>query len=126
MPPAARLLDSIVPLVCTRLPRGVDEAYLDGFLDRNRSALERILEQNLGPLLARMEAANRPLVPTPDVPLELWTAAKRIAANLAAMAVAARLRAEPRAPRVKKRTTLVGRSFDSAIDVVSKAGRLLM
>jgi superfamily II DNA or RNA helicase/predicted RNA methylase len=107
---AARLLDTLVPLVRTRLPRGVDDAYLDDFLDRNRPALERILEQNLGPLLARMEAANRPLAPTPDAPPELWTASKRTAANLAAMAVAARLEAESRAPMTEERTTLAGYS----------------
>ncbi len=123
MTAAARLLDTLVPLVRTRLPRGVDDAYLDDFLDRNRSALERILEQNLGPLLARMEAANRPLAPTPDAPPELWTASKRTAANLAAMAVAARLEAERRGPTTEERTTLAGYSGWGGLSIRDAASR---
>ena len=87
MTAAAQLLDAIVPIVRTRLPRGVDVDYLDDFLDRNRVALEAVIEQNLGPLLSRMQAANRPFAPDEDIP-EFWTAAKRTAANIAAMATA--------------------------------------
>ena len=123
MTAAARLLDSIVPLVRTRLPRGVDDAYLDDFLDRNRSMLERALEQNLGLLLARMEAANRHLAPTPDAPPELWTATKRTAANLAAMTVAARLEAERRAPTTEERTTLAGYSGWGGLSIRDAASR---
>jgi hypothetical protein len=35
--------------------------------DRNRVALEAVIEQNLGPLLSRMQAANRPFAPRPPV-----------------------------------------------------------
>ena len=34
---AAQLLAAVVPIVRTRLPRGVDIDYLDDFVDRNRS-----------------------------------------------------------------------------------------
>ena len=81
MTAAAQLLDAIVPLVRTRLPRGVDVDYLDDFLARNRFALEAVIEQNLGPVLALMQAANRSLVPAEDIP-EFWTASKRTAANI--------------------------------------------
>ena len=49
MTAAAQLLDAIVPIVRTRLPRGVDVDYLDDFLDRNRVALEAmVLARNEG------------------------------------------------------------------------------
>ena len=72
---AAQLLDRIVPIVRTRLPRGVDVDYLDDFLGRNRPVLEAVIEQNLGPLLRRMEAANDTAFAVEDIP-EFWTAAK--------------------------------------------------
>ena len=107
MTAAAPLLDAIVPIVRTRLPRGVDVDYLDDFLGRNRFALEAVIEQNLGPLLARMQAANRSLAPDEDIP-EFWTAAKRTAANIAAMATAATLYAQRRLPSAEERAVLAG------------------
>ena len=62
MTAAAQLLDAVVPIVRTRLPRGVDIDYLDDFVARNRSMLERVIEQNLAPMLRKMEAANSPIV----------------------------------------------------------------
>ena len=109
MTAAAQLLDAIVPLVRTRLPRGVDVDYLDDFLDRNRFALEAVIEQNLGPVLARMQAANRSFAPDEDIP-EFWTIGKRTAANIAAMAVAASLYAQRRVPTAEERATLAGYS----------------
>jgi hypothetical protein len=80
---ATQLLDAIVPIVRTRLAAGVDVAYLDDFLGRNRFALEAVIEQNLGPLLRRMEAANSGRFPVEDIP-EFWTAGKCTAAIIAA------------------------------------------
>ena len=88
MTAAAQLLDRIVPIVRTRLPRGVDVDYLDDFLGRNRPVLEAVIAQNLWPLLRRMEAANNGAFGVGDIP-EFWTAAKRTAANIAARAMAA-------------------------------------
>ena len=45
---------------------GVDVQYFDGFLGRNRSALEQVLEQHLAPLLARI-AANSPMDDLPEL-----------------------------------------------------------
>jgi hypothetical protein len=41
---AAQLLDTLVPIIRTRLPRGADADYLD----LNRFTLEAVIEQNLG------------------------------------------------------------------------------
>jgi hypothetical protein len=82
---AERLLDAVVPLVRTRLPAGVTPAYLDAFLARNRPMLVATIDQHLGPLLARVQAANTPMDELP----ELWTVAKRTAANLLAMRLVA-------------------------------------
>ena len=102
MTAAAQLLDAIVPIVRTRLPRGVDVDYLDDFLDRNRVVLEAVIEQNLGPVLARMQAANNSAFVQEDIP-EFWTVAKRTAANVAAMATAAALYAQRRLPSAEER-----------------------
>ena len=82
MTAAAQLLDAVVPIVRTRLPRGVDVDYLDDFVHRNRSLLEAVIEQNLAPILRKMEAANNSSFPVEDIP-EVWTASKRTAARAA-------------------------------------------
>ena len=120
MTAAAQLLDAIVPIVRTRLPRGVDVDYLDDFLDRNRFALEAVIEQNLGPVLARMQSANRPIAPEEDIP-EFWTAAKRTAANIAAMAVAATVYAQRRVPTADERATLAGYSGWGGLSIQAAA-----
>ena len=107
MSAAAQLLDAVVPIVRTRLPRGVDVDYLDDFVDRNRSMLELVIEQNLGPMLRKMEAANDVRFPVEDIP-EFWTASKRTAANVAAMATAANLYAQKRTPNAEERAVLAG------------------
>ena len=105
---ATRLLDAIVPMMRSRLPAGVDAGYLDAFIDRNRPMLVLVIEQNLGPVLARMDAANQAF-PQEDIP-EFWTAAKRTAANVAAMVVASRIFAERRVPNADERAGLAGYS----------------
>jgi hypothetical protein len=120
MTPAAALLDRIVPLVRTRLPAGVDAAYLDDFLDRNRPALVAVIEANLAPLLRRIASANP--VPTEDLP-ELWSAAQRTAANVAAMTVAAALAAQGRAATAEERRVLAGYSGWGGLSIRSAAGR---
>ncbi|MFZ5480631.1 MAG: SNF2-related protein [Myxococcota bacterium] len=122
MTAAARLLDSIVPIVRTRLPASVDVAYLDNFLERNRFALEAVIEQNLGPLLARMQAANNSSFAQEDIP-EFWTVAKRTAANLAAMAIAPRLYAERRAPTAEERGVLAGYSGWGGLSIKAVADK---
>jgi superfamily II DNA or RNA helicase len=122
MTAAAQLLDAIVPIVRTRLPRGVDVDYLDDFLGRNRVALEAVIEQNLGPLLSRMQTANRPFAPDEDIP-EFWTAAKRTAANIAAMATAAKLYAERRLPSADERAVLAGYSGWGGLSIQAASGK---
>ena len=119
---AAQLLDAVVPLVRTRLPSGVDVAYLDDFLARNRWALEAVIEQNLGPVLARMQAANNAAFPVEDIP-EFWTASKRTAANIAAMATAANLYAQKRAPNPDERAVLAGYSGWGGLSIQAGAGK---
>ena len=119
---AAQLLDAVVPLVRTRLPSGVDVAYLDDFLARNRWALEAVIEQNLGPVLARMQAANNAAFPVEDIP-EFWTASKRTAANIAAMAMAANLYAQKRAPNPDERAVLAGYSGWGGLSIQAAAGK---
>ncbi|MDP2316561.1 MAG: SNF2-related protein [Pseudomonadota bacterium] len=121
MSAAAQLLDAIVPLVRTRLPAGIDVAYLDDFLGRNRFALEAVIEQNLGPTLRRMEAANRPFGDE-DIP-ELWTASKRTAANVAAMVVASRIYADRRIPSADERAVLAGYSGWGGLSIQAAAGK---
>lgn len=122
MTPAARLLDAIVPIVRTRLPRGVDVDYLDDFLDRNRFALEAVMKQNLGPLLSRMQAANNASFVQEDIP-EFWTVAKRTAANIAAMATAANLYAQRRLPKADERSVLAGYSGWGGLSIQAAAGK---
>ena len=122
MTPAAQLLDAVVPLVRTRLPRGVDVAYLDAFVDRNRSMLELVIEQNLGPMLRRMEVANDTAFPIEDIP-EFWTASKRTAANIAAMATAASLYAQKRTPNPQERAVLAGYSGWGGLSIQAAAGK---
>ena len=122
MTAAAQLLDAVVPIVRTRLPRGVDVDYLDDFVDRNRPLLEQVIEQNLGPMLRRMEAANNAGFVQDDIP-EFWTAAKRTAANIAAMATAANLYAQKRAPNADDRTVLAGYSGWGGLSIQAAAGK---
>jgi hypothetical protein len=53
MTAAAQLLDAVVPIVRTRLPRGVDIDYLDDFVDRNRYMLDLVNEHNPRPMLRK-------------------------------------------------------------------------
>jgi superfamily II DNA or RNA helicase len=76
-------LERILPIVRNRLPRGIDADYLDAFVDRNRPMLVMVIDQNLGPILARVQPANNP--GDQGELAELWTPGKRTAANLAAM-----------------------------------------
>ena len=122
MTAAAQLLDAVVPIVRTRLPRGVDVDYLDDFVDRNRSLLEQVIEQNLGPMLRRMEAANNASFVQEDIP-EFWTAARRTAGNIAAMATAANLYAQKRAPNHDERTVLAGYSGWGGLSIEHAAGK---
>ena len=122
MSAAAQLLDAVVPIVRTRLPRGVDVDYLDDFVDRNRSMLELVIEQNLGPILRKMEAANNARFPVEDIP-EFWTASKRTAANVAAMATAANLYAQKRAPNPDERVVLAGYSGWGGLSIEHAAGK---
>ncbi len=120
MTPAATLLDRIVPIVRTRLPAGVDADYFDDFLDRNRPALVAVIEANLAPLLRRIQAASA--APTEDLP-ELWSAAQRTAANIAAMTVAAALAAQGRAATAEERRVLAGYSGWGGLSIRTAAGR---
>ena len=83
-----QLLDRIAVAVRGNLPRGISPAYLDGFLARHRRTLVGVLERELRARRTRSGADKR-RVPNTDAPPELWTPAKRTAANLAAMRVAA-------------------------------------
>lgn len=71
------LFNALVRVVRANVPPHVGLAYVDGFVARNRDVMVRLIEQNFGEALARK-------FPRSDLP-ELWSAAKRTAANLAAM-----------------------------------------
>jgi hypothetical protein len=120
MSAAARLLDAVVPIVRTRLPSGIDLDYLDDFVSRNRKVLESVIAHNLGPLLQRLESANRLFAPDENIP-EFWTAAKRTAANVAAMATAASLYAQRRLPTAEERATLAGYSGWGGLSIAHAA-----
>jgi hypothetical protein len=83
-PRAEALLDRIAGVVRGHLPPGVTPEYLDAFMTRHRPALVTVLERNLAGRDRRQLVAE-----ASDAPPELWTAAKRTAANLRAMELAA-------------------------------------
>jgi superfamily II DNA or RNA helicase len=78
LPNAEVLVDRVTTLLRGRLPPGVTPSDLDGFLARHREAL-------VATVRAQLEARR---------PADLWSAAERTRANLAAMALAARKRPE--------------------------------
>jgi hypothetical protein len=80
---AAQLLGALIPPWRASLPPSVPLPYFDGFIRRNR----RALEDKLGVLLAHMARAQAPRAAAPDLedPPDLRTAGERTAANLAAM-----------------------------------------
>ena len=120
MTAAAQLLDAIVPIVRARLPRGVDIDDLDDFLDRYRPSLLTLLEQNLGPVLRRIDAANNANFVPEDIP-EHWTVARRTAANIAAMTVAATIPAN--AMTAEQRRTVQGYSGWGGLSIQAAAGK---
>lgn len=85
---AEALFDLMTALVGRHLPPGVSPSYFDGFVRRNRPALVAVLDRHL-----EARQANRPGSSPPDAP-DLWSAAKRTAANLRAMRIAASKRPE--------------------------------
>ena len=93
---STRLLDRITVAVRANLPPGVTSPHLDGFLRRHRSTLLAIIDQQF----AKRVTSPRP-APSPP---EEWTSAKRTAANLAAMDVAATV--PPREFTAEDRQTL--------------------
>lgn len=117
---AASFLDAILPSVRANLPAGVSPLYLEGFIARHRPQLEAVIDRELGEVLAQMEAANRPLVE--DIP-EHWSAAKRTAANIAAMAVAAKLEGSKRKPTLEERAILSGYSGWGGLSIQAAAGK---
>ncbi len=119
---ASRFLDVIVGVVRQHLPPGVSLHDLDGFMARNRSRMESHIERQLGGLLARLPGPGPASVEDPELP-ELWTAAKRTAANLAAMVLAARLESERRPPTAQERATLRGYSGWGGLSIEGAASR---
>ncbi|MFH1464556.1 MAG: Eco57I restriction-modification methylase domain-containing protein, partial [Pseudomonadota bacterium] len=81
---AEALLDRIAAVVRGHLPPGVTPEYLDAFLGRHRPALVAVLDRHLAARDRRVLVAE-----ASDAPPELWTPAKRTAANLRAMELAA-------------------------------------
>lgn len=63
MTATGRPLNTIAPVVRKWIACGVDPDYLDDFLDRNCFEGEAVIAQNLGPVLPRIQAANRPFAP---------------------------------------------------------------
>ncbi len=117
MTAASAFLDRILPIVRARLPASVDTAYLDDFLARNRGQLEGLIAAQLGDFLQEEPAAV-----LPDIP-EHWTASKRTAANIAAMATAANLYAQKRAPNPEERAILAGYSGWGGLSIQAAAGK---
>ncbi|MBK7759544.1 MAG: Eco57I restriction-modification methylase domain-containing protein [Deltaproteobacteria bacterium] len=119
---ASRFLDVIVGVVRQHLPAGVSTRDLDGFMDRNRGLMESHIQRQLGGLLARLPGPGSASAEDPELP-ELWTAAKRTAANLAAMVVAAKLGAERRNPTAQERATLRGYSGWGGLSIEGAASK---
>jgi len=90
---AESLFDRMSALVAVNLPPGISGAYYRGFVRRNRSALVAILDRQIGASGSRSSPTQAPTGTlsglVPDLP-DLWSASKRTAANLTAMALAAR------------------------------------
>lgn len=76
---ADSVLDRMVSFARTRLPDDITPSYFDGFVERNRAELRRLVG------LALERRRDRREEPPPDA----WSPAQRTAANLAAMQVAA-------------------------------------
>ncbi len=119
---ASRFLDVIVGVVRQHLPPGVSARDLDSFLSRNRGLMESHIERQLGGLLARLPGPGPDTAEDPELP-ELWTAAKRTAANLAAMTVAAKLGAERRSPTAQERQVLRGYSGWGGLSIEGASSR---
>ena len=119
---ASHFLDAIVGVVRQHLPAGLSSRDLDSFLDRNRGLMESHIQRSLGPLLARLPGPSAASVEDPELP-ELWTAGKRTAANLAAMALAARLESERRAPTAQERLVLRGYSGWGGLSIEGAASK---
>ncbi len=120
----AHFLDVIVGVVRQHLPSGVSARDLDGFLSRNRRFMESHIERQLGGVLARLPGPGPGLDAGEDPELpELWTVAKRTAANLAAMALAARLESERRAPTAEERLVLRAYSGWGGLSIEGAASR---
>ena len=87
---AEAIFDRMSTLVGSNLPAGVNAAYYQGFVRRNRAQLVAILDQQL----RARRTGIRSVDPGPSghaatAQPDLWSASQRTAANLAAMRIAA-------------------------------------
>ncbi|MCY1065620.1 SNF2-related protein [Nannocystis sp. RBIL2] len=81
---AADFLDKLLPVWRRMLPPNVSPRYFDGFVRRNRSALEAMLGEWLERRAQKKAAAS-----SHELPPDLWTRSQRTRANLEAMRVVA-------------------------------------
>ena len=80
-------------LVAANLPRGITPTYYQAFVRRNRAQLVSILDRQLRARGTRPRPTGYPsCTQSPAIPdvSDLWSSSKRAAANLDAMALAAR------------------------------------
>jgi YD repeat-containing protein len=117
--PAEALLDRVAPAIRANLPPGVTPAYFDGFLRRNRPQLVAILDQHLR--ARRPRSASDLYVEATQQPPDLWSAAQRTAANLAAMRLAARKRPDEMSPA--DRQTLAAYSGWGGLSITNVASQ---
>ena len=93
LPAAEALFTRMSALVAANLPRGITPTYYQAFVRRNRTQLVAILDHQLRARGTRSRPTRYPSgtqsPAVPDVP-DLWSTSKRTAANLDAMALAAR------------------------------------
>ncbi len=109
------LVDAIEGIILAEAPAGFDAAYFRDFYARYRPAIEDMLYRSL-PELAPASA------PQDDIP-EFWTASKRVAANLAAMATAKRLLDAGRHATRDERAIVAGYSGWGGLSITGAAAK---
>ena len=118
MTAAAAFLDRVIPLVAAQVRGRIAEDYVTSFFARYRDQLEGLVQSQLGGMLGD----DVDDVALPDIP-EHWSASKRTAANISAMATAAYLYEQKRAPSAAERAVLAGYSGWGGLSIEAAAGK---
>lgn len=116
---ADALLTRLAAVVAANLPDDIEPDYFDGFLARNRDSLVGMLAGWLEKRQGRPATVTSTDLVRP--PPDLWTAAERTAANLAAMKLAANK--APAAMTPDDRATLAGYSGWGGLSITKVASQ---